>query len=132
MAAVFSGRASLPSVSEQYEWLAKFEENLQLAGGKDTKYHYLGGPEQWDYCRFLAKESGLITDTNSDTDTVAETGNADSSTAIVSVPGTTHSAFQHSRYLRMLQAIYDDNMKHRVLYPGAPDTYRERVYTVDR
>ena len=31
-------------------------------GVYSTKYHFLGGPPQWEYCRFLAVKSGLISD----------------------------------------------------------------------
>ena len=118
-----SGRTPLPSTDKQYRWLETFESQLHATGMYNTKYHFLGGPPQWDYCRFLAEQSGLI----------AELGDKQGNRKSVSTTTTTsYSQQQHAQYLHMLEAIYDDNMIHRVLYPGAPDTYRERVYSVNR
>eukprot|EP01032_Pedospumella_encystans_P011056 gene11056-12889_t len=123
VAAVFSGRTPLPSTDEQYQWLEAFESHLRATGMYYTKYHFLGGPPQWEYCKFLAEQSGLI----------AELGEKQGNMESVSTTTTkTYSQQQHAQYLHMLEAIYDDNMVHRVLYPGAPDTYRERVYSVNR
>lgn len=114
-----------------------------------TKYHFLGGPPQWEYCRFLALKSGLINDVDvtsggiggarikiaSDITNSTTTG----TTAIVTNDTTTSAAhythyapLQHAQYLHMMESIYEDNMECRVLYPGAPDTYRERLYKVNR
>jgi len=123
VAAIFSGRASLPSVVEQYEWLKSFESKLRDSGMYTTKYHFLGGPPQWEYCTFLAEQSGLIASLGKDY------GDMKSVWTTIS---TSYSQELHAQYLHMLESIYDDNMVHRVLYPGAPDTYRERVYSVDR
>lgn len=97
-------------------------------GGYTTKYHYLGGAPQWTYCRFLAQQSGLISSTSVDGDATGR----HSTSPPTEPPQRTYSQDAHERYLRMLEAVYEDNMAHRVLYPGAPDTYRERVYSVNR
>lgn len=47
-------------------------------------------------------------------------------------PDSTIRNTPSTKHLSMLESIYDDNLIYRVLYPGAPDTYRERVYSVDR
>eukprot|EP01032_Pedospumella_encystans_P008530 gene8530-10115_t len=122
VAAVLSGRTPLPSTDDKYLWLETLETYLRATGMYSTKYHFLGGPPQWDYCKFLAEQSGLI----------AKSGDKVGIMESVSTTTTTsYSQQQHAQYLQMLETIYDDNMIHRVLYPGAPDTYRERVYTVD-
>ncbi len=120
---MFSGRASLPSVADQYQWLMSFETQLRESGMYTTKYHFLGGPPQWEYCKFLAEQSGLIASLD------YQHGSMES---VKTTIATSCSQQQHALYLRMLESIYDDNMIYRVLYPGAPDTYRERVYSVDR
>ena len=121
--AVLSGRTLLPSTDEQYHWLESFQSHLRATGLYHTKYHFLGGPPQWEYCKFLAEQSGLIASPGD------KQGNMES---VSSKTTTSYSQQQHAQYLHMLEAIYEDNMVHRVMYPGAPDTYRERVYSVDR
>lgn len=154
VAAVFTGRASLPSVSDQYAWLAAFEADLKQNGGYETKYHFLGGPPQWEYCRFLAQKSGLLGGSGSsgsdNSSGSIDSGSSVCATVVLVAPDTTmtgpnsitpttaalrtthYSTLQHTQYLTMLETLYDDNMEHRVLYPGAQDSYRNRVYTVDR
>ena len=123
VAAVFFGRTLFPCTDEQYHWLESFESHLRATGMYHTKYHFLGGPPQWEYCKYLAEQSGLI----------ATLGDKEDNRKSVSTATTTsYSQQHHAQYLHMLEAIYEDNMVHRVLYPGAPDTYRERVYLVNR
>jgi len=116
-----------------------------------TKYHFLGGPPQWGYCRFLALKSGLINDVDMDMTsggvsgarikvasditnsiTTGTTATVTNDTTTSATHYTHYTPLQHAQYLHMMESIYEDNMEHRVLYPGAPDTYRERVYKVNR
>lgn len=131
---MFTGRTVLPSTAEQYQWLETFEHHLRATNMYQTKYHFLGGPPQWEYCTFLAEQGGLIrNDTSTSPDESDDSGSCSRTESTVSIiPSTSFASEQHAQYLSMLESIYDDNMIYRVLYPGAPDTYRERVYSVDR
>jgi hypothetical protein len=121
VAAVFSGCAVLPNVAERFAWLAQFEAKLKQMRYFEEKYHYLGdGDDQWEYCRFLARESGLIREGQ------RAAGGVDNNSCCSS------SAERVSRYIRLMQEIYEDNIAHRPVYPGAPDSYRERRYYINR
>ena len=59
MASVWSGARALPSVVDQRGWLLAYEEDLKVRGLFESKYHYLGGDLQWDYCRDIADAAGV-------------------------------------------------------------------------
>lgn len=165
---MFTGRAQLPSVPEQYAWLAAFEEQLAHNNLYNEKYHFLGGDPQWAYCRHLATASGLMKPSNSresmdDIDyrgaipypTAHEpnsVGNSEyittsacsssSSGCIASATSDTSMGSSDaskecsdmqdmSRYIDLLEEIYNDNMQHRPMYPGDSDSFRNRRYKVN-
>ena len=39
---------------------------------------------------------------------------------------------EDDKYITTCEDIYNDNKRHFPAYPGAPDTYRKRLYSVDR
>lgn len=112
VAAIWSRRASLPSLQTQRQWLSDWEIQLKASGTFQEKYHYLGGQLQWDYLHRLVRHVEELH------------GN-----------GSTEQLFRGPLrklhlYLDILQAIYEDNVLHRPQYVGAPDTYRERRYRI--
>jgi hypothetical protein len=116
-AAVFSGRAVLPNLAQRCAWLAQFEAKLTQTRYFGEKYHYLGdGDDQWEYCRILARESGLMEERPG----AEDSGSAEDS-----------ESSRVGRYIRLMQEIYNDNIAHRPVCPGAPDTYRKRRYRVN-
>jgi hypothetical protein len=57
---------TLPSQEQQRQWLREYELALLAKGYSDDKYHYMGdGDDQWRYCRFLATEAGLMSNSSS-------------------------------------------------------------------
>ena len=117
----------LPSIAQRYAWLGQFEAKLKQARYFEEKYHYLGdGDDQWEYCRFLARESGLI---GEDRDAEGDGGGGDCADNRRSSRRATAESVDS--YLRLIQEIYNDNIAHRPAYPGALDCYRERRYRVN-
>ena len=110
--AVYSGRSVLPSREDQYKWSQQDEEACrQRFGATDaateneesvTKYHYMGGDLQWTYCRFLARAGG-----GDDLE-------------------------RRLKYIDSTEQIYAYNSQYKPAYPGAPDTYRDINYWVDK
>ena len=115
--AVLTGQVTLPELAQRYEWFDTWEKMLKAKEHYADKYHYLGdGSDQWDYCRFLARESGLIF--------------YSSSSSSAHGGGGCYRANMDA-YITMLSEIYEDNIAHRPVCPGASDVYRERKYTVN-
>ena len=150
VAAVFSQRCHLPSQLTQFDWLHEWERTLQKQGRYKEKYHYLGeNDDQWEYCRFLASESGLMNNT------IPVVGKCISvcisymymfyysisfiydvyivhniSSCTTTTTDTTTTTTSWSAYIDLLQSIYDDATLHRSTEPGAPDCYRQRHYHI--
>lgn len=123
VAAVWAGKAVLPSKADQMAWITDFEADLAEKDLLETKYHFLGGDLQWDYCRDIASEAGLETPRLQ--------------VYLQSLQGTQTlfslldkvlnlSVFELSR-----SDIYKDVSAHRPPYPGAADSYRRRQYHLD-
>lgn len=140
---MLTGKATLPSREQQESWLAQREAELRRRGQFAEKYHYLGdGSDQWDYCRWMAREAGLLsydqqvvvcTDETAAQDPSVgaklESPIADASSTTTTT--TTGTCYDVNRYISLMEGIYNDNVAHRPVYPGAPDTYRERRYHID-
>lgn len=155
VAAVFTGRVHLPSVSDQYAWLQTFEEELAHNNLYAEKYHFLGGDPQWVYCRQLATASGLIrgqaVSKFPGTADPCDESTGDNSTSINQVPIIDNPVLESAgvslrsndsssadavgkdmaRYLDVLEEIYNDNIEQRPRYPGDSDSYRNRKYRVN-
>jgi len=113
IAAVYSGKVTLPCRREQYVLLEEREDSLRTRAGLfDDKYHYLGD-EQFQYMRMLARSSGHLLP------------------PIGSSGGDEEKPRQLGRYIDLIEAIYTDNGLHKPKYVGAPDTYRNRRYRVN-
>lgn len=121
LASVYSGKATLPTIDQQYDWLATFESNVRIAGQEsDRRYHYLG-PAQWGYLRRLGTLAGALSQ-----GTEPDDGAADCPVA--------PERRRLGRYLSIVQAIYEDCLRHRAATLQAVngvDSYRERWYRVD-
>ncbi len=103
IASVYNGEITLPSISEKQQWLESFELELRQEGWFEEKYHYMGGKRQWEYDYMIIAEAELR---KRDPEILP--------------------------YIRMIEAIYEDVVKHRPVYTGAADLYRERKYRIDR
>jgi hypothetical protein len=111
-------------MDERQRLLLEEEKELRQKGFFDDKYHYLGGPAQWDYCRTL-------------TELFAPSGRAGSCVSSTTPSSSSSSSANEDEsarlqaYITMLQQIYEDNSARRPAFTGAPDTYRSRRYSID-
>lgn len=101
-------------MDERRRLLHEEEDELRQKGLFEEKYHYLGGPVQWDYCRAL-------------TELFAPHGREEPPSSFMEEG----ESARLQAYITMLQQIYEDNSARRPAFTGAPDTYRSRRYSID-
>lgn len=157
LAAVFSGRLSLPPKCEQAAWLREHEERLHSLRLLDTKYHFLGGDAQFHYVRGLARASMSMSTHADDEEHEQDGGVQETAEVSAHEKGTDEGRNEGQeerqgegrrggraaavadaaldrfiRFVDVVQSIYNDVGANRPPYPGAPDVYRDREYRVDR
>eukprot|EP01039_Chlorochromonas_danica_P007363 gene7363-8145_t len=104
IAHVFKGEIHLPPAIERERLLDDWETVLKQEGHYASHYHFLGGKWQFDYIRRIVD--------------------------LLALPQ--HELTEHQAYLSMVEAIYFDNSAHKPPFVGAPDSYRDRLYNVNR
>lgn len=104
VAQVFKGLIHLPPAIERERLLEDREAVLKQEGHYATHYHFLGGKWQFDYIRHIID--------------------------LLDLPGC--ERIEHRAYLSVIEAIYFDNSAHKPPFVGAPDSYRDRVYSINR
>jgi hypothetical protein len=138
LAKVWSGEAPpQPPLEDRFAWV----EELYASQGDAKNTHHLG-EKQWDYCLNLLKQAG-IDPASTPVSSLGETsrlkngsGSGESTNEVENGEmGTSEgndkpNAGTLEHFIARSKAIYDDSSKARPAFPGAPDTYRQRRYTV--
>ncbi len=127
---VYSDIITLPSKEKQYEQLRQYEDQLrqeelskyQINPSSDITeyehYHQLG-MKQFDYYRDLVKSCH---------ESLINTFFKDKKETCVVDDFLAHQL----RYIEMMEEIYVNNSAHRPKFVGGPDSYRERLFRVER
>lgn len=134
VAAVLSGRASLPPKEERERWLSDEDAVLQERGvDPSSRGVHVFGARQWSYWRRLLElfgGQGLVTQTPKH-NTIRKNGLLPERSAEVIVEDDDGNAQDFDTALTIRQAIHEDAKKSRPTFPGGPDDYRRIMYHVD-
>lgn len=137
VAAVLSGRVSLPRREDRELWLSDEDTALRERGVDPSSrgVHVLGA-RQWAYWQRLldiAGGRGLMTQAPKH-DAIRKNGLLSEYSAAAAAATTGYDdgdAEDFYASLTMRQAIYEDAGRSRPTFPGGPDDYRRRLYHVD-